>query len=379
MQAIELPRQIQITPECHNERAKCHGFIFTNLKDGKPIRLNYCSKSTVGIVISVETDLDTHLAVALSRESGNRVGFNVFNLTYQFRLVKRSFTQLQCNSINSRHILRFYGKKQKLIYYHESHANIEIRNSVSLKRLSTFSLAEICKEVGLSASFSDLKTSMNLDYIPHLSSMILLLGSKIVMVSEKKTKPKPSVIFNITGHEMYHNIIYQEKRKVLLVEGITSILLMGLDNMGISQLRILKSNLLGRASKLLCWNPIEEVFVVSQRISPKKENHYVLSYATPNLTHIGSLMNIPCYGNHYDEDSQSLFFIEGEGNYKNVSFLEFKGISARLGCPDKPAILEGECLVYIPENLDCDDFYIRYYKDTLIVKRKPHPEDKFTR
>ena len=243
MQPSEFRTEFHITPQVNNERAKCDGFIFTNLKDGKPIRMSYHIRNTVGMIINAVPDPDTHLLVALSREGGNVLGFNIFSMTYQFRLVKRAFTQLQCNSINSRHILRFYGKKQKLIYYHESHANIEIRNSFSLKRLSSFGLTEICKEVGLSATFSDLRISIDLDYIPHLSSMILLLGSKIVLVSEKKTNQKPSVIFSIKGDEAYHSITYKEKRKVLLVEGMFSMMLLGLDNMGISQLRILKSNL----------------------------------------------------------------------------------------------------------------------------------------
>ena len=379
MQPIELPCEFQINTKKRNENSRVGGFIFKNLKDGKPIRLKLKAKGPMGITIASVHDHDTNLIVILAREGTNHLSFTMYHAIYS-RIVKRVIIPIQTNLINSRHIVRFHSKNQKLIHYHESHANIEIRSSISLKPVSTLSLFDICKEVELTNSFSDLRTSIDLDYIPHLSSMILLLGSKIVLVPEQRTKQKPSVIFHIENSERYRSILYKEKRRVMLIVGIVSLLIIELNDVGISQVRVLTSNKLCNSSKFLCWNPIEQIVLLSQRISQKMENYYILSYATPELTHVASLLKIPTYGNYYDEDSQTLFFIEGEDDHKSVSFLCLKGISARLGCPGKPVLLEGECMVYMPEEeFQSEHYLIRYHKDMLVVKRLPHIGDDFTR
>ena len=377
MQPIELPSEFQINPRKRKETQHSGGFIFKNLKDGKPIRLKVRSKDALGIPIAVVHDFDTNIIVVLSRLGTNLLLSMV--VAIYARMVKRVNIPFQSNLINTRHILRFYPRKQKLIRYHEFQANIEIRSSVSLKPLSSFSLAEICREIGLSKNFSDLRTSIDLDYIPHLSSMILLLGAKIVLVPEQKMQ-KPSVIYNIEGYEKYRSIVYKEKQRVLLVAGMSSLLLMNLDNTGICQVRVLTSNRLCNSSKLLCWNPSEEIFLLSQRISQKMENYYILNYSTPELTHIASLLNIPAYGNYYDEESQTFFFIEGEDDRKSVSFIPLKGISTKFERVEKPALLEGECMVYVPEEgVQSEHYLIRYYKGTLLVKGVSQIEDDFTR
>lgn len=238
MQPIDLPPEFQINSNQCQEKTYCDGFIFKNTRDGRPIRLQYRANSLQGIVVTSIHDLDTNLFVVLMREAPNRLSFNLFSVCY-CKMIKRISFPIQSAPINSRHILRFCSKKQKLIHYHESHANIEIRNSASLKLISTYSLAEICKDVGLANRFSDLRTSIDLDCIPHLSSMILLLGSKIVLVPEKKTKQKPAVVFDLGGNERYRSITYKEKQRVVLVIGLSSMLIIGLDDIGISSLPII--------------------------------------------------------------------------------------------------------------------------------------------
>ena len=132
------------------------------------------------------------------------------------------------------------------------------------------------------------------------------------------------------------------------VEGTSSLLLVGFDEIGVGYTRLLKSNKLGKASRLLCWDPVEEMILISQKISQKRENIHILSYKNENCAVAASVLNVPSYGNYYEEDSQSFFFIEGDEERQMISYLSLKDFHKSIEGVEQPVILEGEGLTYMP-------------------------------
>ena len=355
MQPIELPTQFQITTKTSSDTICCAGFYFNNFRSGRPVRTKN-SKITSGVLMTGIFQANINLLVVVSREGPYIISLNLYNLLTH-KLAKRGNIHVQTNSINSRNILRPHFESRKIIFYLESQATIEIRNSFSLKPISTFSLAQLCKELNMSNKFSELRSSVDLDYIPHLSSIVMLLDSKIVLVQCKKTKAAPMILFDGENEE-FSSLHYNSKQRTLLVEGTSSLLLITFDEVGVNPTRLLTSNKLGKASKLLCWNPFEELVVVSQRIAQKREHYHILSYRTENLSVAASVLDVPAYGTYYDEDSQSFLYIEGTEEQQAISRVSLKDFNKNIESFEKPAILEGECMAYIPvtdHQHDCYD------------------------
>lgn len=378
MQAIKLPLEFQFTTK-KSANTTCQGYIFSNKKEGKAVKMGQGHRAPIGIPVISVHDSQRHLLIGLCREGPNLLRLNMFSLT-SFKLLKRIAMANQQNSINSRYILRSYSANQKVVYYHESHANIEVRSSVTLKLRSSYSLSEICQEIGLSDMFSELKTSLDLDYIPHLSSLVMLLGPKIALMDDKKAKQLPTVIYENTTLENYRSINYDENRKIMLGVGTFSFLLVGFNDTGVSYTKTLSSNLLGKTSRMLCWNPAERMIVLSQRTTQKAENFHFLCYKDGRLTHTASVLNLPPYGNCYDEDSQLLLFMEGDDRNRYISSISLRDFNDRIEDLDKPVELEGEIFAFLPPSDHYHDtYFIKFVRDTLIIKPRTMYEDEFVR
>lgn len=155
---------------------------------------------------------------------------------------------------------------------------------------------------------------------------------------------------------------------------------MGFDNHGVSYMRILTSDKLGRSSKWLNWNPLEELIIVAQRISQKTENFHFLSYRTENLSVAASVLSVPTYGNYYDEMNQLLLYIEGVDGKKRISSVSLENFNAKMQGIEKPAILEGEIMAYLPEDdVYSETYLIKCCHESLIVKPQPVYDDQFIR
>lgn len=174
----------------------------------------------------------------------------------------------------------------------------------------------------------------------------MLLGSKIALVTINKGKTKTKVIFESVNNK-FSSLHADSKQKILLVEG-TSLLLVGFDEIGVSYTRLLKSNKLGKARRLLCWDPVEEIILISQKFSQKRENIHILSYKNENCAVAASILNVPSYGNYYEEDSQSFFLIEDDEERQMISYLSPKDFHKSIEGAEQPVILEGEGLTYMP-------------------------------
>lgn len=381
MHAIDLPKEFQIFTKKREEPIQQEeGYVFKNfLKERKATKVKSNSSKTTGILIIGNQVPVGKLIVALCREGPSLLSLNFFRHEKLIPL-KRLLLPIAKNAINSRHILRINARKQKLVFYHESSENIEIRNFSSLRLTNLFSLSEICKEVELINLYTELRTSLDLAYIPHLSSLLLLLGPKVVLLADKTVKAPPSVIFDSKDKAKFRKISYDEKKRVLLGVGVTSILLVGFDNHGVSYMRILTSDKLGRSSKWLNWNPLEELVIVAQRISQKTENFHFLSYRTENLSVAASVLSVPTYGNYYDEMNQLLLYIEGVDGKKRISSVSLENFNAKMQGIEKPAILEGEIMAYLPEDdVYSETYLIKCCHESLIVKPQPVYDDQFIR
>ena len=379
MQAIELPEEFQIKTKKSPESMFGHILIFSNLKEGRALKYRNNAKNCCGIHITSSFDANTNLHVSLFREGPNILHMVLFNFL-NFKVLKRVQVHIHKNSINTRFILRICSAGKKIIFYHESQATIEIRSLLSLKIITTVNILELCQSVYPADMFNDARASLDLEYVPHLSSSALLLGTKIVLAPDLKLNQAPTVIFDSKELDQYRKLIYNRDKRTLLAVGGSTILLIEFDNYGVSHLRLLSSDKISKASRFLCWEPEEDVVIFSQKVSFIEENYYILSYRTPNLTLIASLQNIPTYGQLYHQATQTLMFIEGKARNKWVGSLSLKNINISVKDCDEPAVLEGECLVYIPDlEPQTDLFTICHYRNTLFVKPLPTSYNYFNR
>ena len=365
MQAIELPSQYKVTTQKSSDTICCGGFIFINFRCGRP--LNPSLDPTSGVFL-VEVILPkTNLLICVYREGPYILTLNIYNLL-SYKLTRRGTIYANTNAVNSRYILRPNHDSKKLIFYLECQSSIEIRSILSLKLIKTLSLAQICNQLNMSNKFSELKCSVDMDYISHLSSIIMLLNTKIVLIQvDKATTTIPMVLFD-NEIEKFNSLRYNSKQRTLLVEGTSSILLLKFDEVGVNSTRLLTSNKLGKASKLLCWNPFEDLVVVSQRIAQKREHYHILSYRTENLSVAASILGVPAYGTFYEEESQSFLYIEGTEEQQAISRVSLKDFNSNIGSFEKPLVLEGECMTYIPvTDHQHDSYYMIGYRTFLYV------------
>ena len=372
MLAIELPSELRITTKKTEDTICCAGFLFNKFGDIKTLRVKHTKQISSGVLMTGALQPNVNLAVIVSREGSNTLGLNLYNLLTR-KLAKRRTIHTQTIPTNSRIVLRSHFEAKRILFYFESQGTIEIRNSISLKIVSTFSLAEICDSLNMSNDFSELKASVDFDYIPHMSNVVILLDSKIVLVQAKKTTP--TILFD-NENEKFHRFSYNPNQWILLAEGISSLLLIDFDEFGARSIRLLTSNTLGRSCKLLCWNPFEEIIVVSQRIARKRENFHILSYKTESLTVAASVLDVQTYGNYYNKDSQSLIFIEGNEQLQMMSCLSLKDFNKNIEGVEQPAILEGECMAYLPKTDHQHDSYNLYEFNGIIAVKPQFSSDK---
>ena len=382
MQTLELPEDLRITTKKSPEAKFGHIYIFSNLKEGKAMKFKDHGKCGSGIPITNAFDPRTKLVVCLFRE-----GPNLLNLTLSsmmtLRFLKRAVIHIPKNSFNSLCILRVCSKTQRIFFYNECLAAIQIRSLQSLTIIKTYALADICQRLQFADLFSEVRSSVDLEYIPHLSSMVLLLGCKIVLMPEKKAKEDPVVLFNGKDVDNFRKIMYNVEKRVLLAVGVSAILLVQFDNFGVSGLRLLTSEMLGKSSMFLYWDPKGEMVIFSQRGGGvcKAANYHVLSYKSLNLTLVGSLMHATMYGHQFDEASQTLFLVEnGLGLQKRLSSISLKDLNDDFEKSEEPVELESECLTYLdliePET---HQYKINYIRDTLVLKPCPCVVDVFAR
>lgn len=347
MQAIELPSEYHVAIKQNRDAFCCNGFIVDKYGSRKQIRSKHNIKISSGVLMIAIFQNSLNLLVVIGREGPYMLSLNLFN-TLTDKLAKRTIIPILHNSFNFKRILRLHFEAKRIIFYLESQATIEIRNSSSLKPVSTFRLAQICNELNMSDRFSELKASVDLDYIPHLSSIVMILDSQVVMIEGKNAKASPMVIFD-SKHEKFKSLRCNTKQRALLVEGNSSLVLLGLNEVGeASYTKVFTSNYLGKAGKLLCWNPFEEIVVVTQRIALSRENFHVLSYKTETISVAASVLNVPTYGNYYEEHSQTLIYVEGNEDQQIISYLSLKDFNKNVVSGATPAILEGQCMAYLP-------------------------------
>lgn len=372
MQAIELPKEFQIITKKRPESQCGHGYLFRNLKEGRAIKFKHHAKNSCGIYICSANDARTKLGVSLFREGPNLLNMVLFNFI-SFSVIKRTQIHVPKSTVNSRIVLKMCPGKQRIIFYHESQGTIEIRSLLSLKVIKTYSLSDICQSVQMTDLFAELRTSVDLEYISHLSSIIMLLGSKIVLIADKKYKEPPLVVFNAKEVDRFRSMHYDPTKRMLMAVAISSLLLVEFDNFGVSCMRLLTSDKLGRSSRFLCWNPKEDLVVFSQKVNFKLENYYIMSYKPANLTVAATIRNIPPYGHSYDESTQTLFFVEDGMMRKRVSSICLKDFNTNFKSLDEPIDLEGQYLTCIPDDgSEANVFKIFYCREALIVKPMPN-------
>ena len=365
MQAIELPSQYKVTTQKSSDTTCCSGFVFISFRCGRPLSTSPDTKVSSGVFL-VEVFLPKmNLLVGVYREGPYVLTLNLYSLL-TFKVMRRGKVYANTNTVNSRYILRSNCESKRIIFYLEGQASIEVRSILSFKVIKTFALAQICNELNMSNQFSELISSVDMDYISHLSSIVLLLNTKVVMVQVHKST-SPILVFD-NEIEKLCSLHYNSKQRTLLVEGTSSLLLITFDEVGVSSTRLLTSNKLGKASKLLCWNPFEELVVVSQRIAQKREHYHILSYRTENLSVAASVLDVPAYGTYYDEDSQSFLYIEGTEEQQAISRVSLKDFNKNIESFEKPAILEGECMAYIPvTDHQHHSYYMISFREILFV------------
>lgn len=97
--------------------------------------------------------------------------------------------------------------------------------------------------------------------------------------------------------ERLNALRYESEQRVLLVSGVTSLFLFGFDDAGLSYSRHIACNQLGRAIRLLGWNPKEEFIVIAQRTIGEQESYHLIDYAASDPTFVSFLKGADNHGN----------------------------------------------------------------------------------
>ena len=314
----------QIQARRRHEYNQDIAFLFVG--SGKSYKLRESYKGNLGTVIAGQNHLKLGLGLILTRE-GSTMSFILHNNSSSRRLLKRFSIQIENNYANFHQTVRLCNGESVFLFYHESKAEIEIRSLTSLKKTWSLDLTQMCNKFNLLKYLDQIKASLDFDSITHLGKIVLLLANKLILV-KKDSVDQSEVVFDcseLTIKERLMGLRYNFEQRILLVIGMTSFFLFGFDDKGLSYSRNIGCNQLGRAIRLLGWDPKEEFILIAQRIMGDHENYHLIDYRTSDPMIINFLNGKLLLGNCYDSINHRLFYIEvGSDQRKDIRTVSFR-------------------------------------------------------
>ena len=320
---------LQIQAKRRQEFDQDYGFLFVG--SGKSYKLRWSSKGNLGTILTGHNHLRLGLVLILARE-GSTINFILHSIRNSRRLLKWCSIQIENNYANFHQNVRLCNGESVFLFYHESKAEIEIRSLTSLKKTWSLDLTQMCNKFNLLKYLDQIKASLDFDSITHLGKIVLLLANKLILV-KKDSVDQSEVVFDcseLTIKERLMGLRYNFEQRILLVIGMTSFFLFGFDDKGLSYSRNIGCNQLGRAIRLLGWDPKEEFILIAQRIMGDHENYHLIDYRTSDPMIINFLNGKLLLGNCYDSINHRLFYIEiGHDQRKEIRTVSFRDFRAK--------------------------------------------------
>ena len=314
---------LQIQARRRQEFSLDFGLVFVG--PGKSFKIRETCKGNNGTVIMGQQCGRLRLGIILTRE-GATLSFLLHNLR-NAQTVKQLCIPIENNYVNYHHIFRVCNDDATFLFYHESKTEIEIRSFNTLKKRRTLDLLPICQKFNLLESLNQIKVSLEFDSIDHLGKIVLVLVNKLVLV-KKDSSNNSEILFDCADlniKERLMGVKYDSEQKVLIASGMVTFFLFGFDDIGLSYSRQIACNQLGRAIRLLGWDPKEEIILIAQRIMGNKENYHLIDYRAPDPVTMSFLKGQSVMGTLYDPEGHKLHFIDvGADKRKEIRTVNFK-------------------------------------------------------
>ncbi len=241
-------------------------FYFRDLGQGKTQTIPHVFRTGGGLNIGVVRNFSLCTQVCLRRGAESPLVLETLFMR-RFPIVKRVPVRItQFDQSYSTVFKLCHYDSRFFVFYHEQHPIVEVRSLISLKVVTTCGLEGIFSGLDLNSKANELKTSIDVTYIPFLEQFALAIGSTVVLAKDSAVK---RIIYDAKLHnakERFTNISYDNCSNHLLVVGTASIVIFQLDSIGTCPARTLPldQSSYGRGARFLGWIHSESLLMIGK-------------------------------------------------------------------------------------------------------------------
>jgi len=283
------------------------------------------------------------LLIASNKLNSDRLQIKLVTTT-SLKPIKSTKIFVGDNCETQRLVLKANHASASLLFYHEASMEMRLIKEFALITRRTYHLQSLCASIGISSYVNDIKKLVDLEFIPHLSGLVVSFGMCLGLLLPREEAPR--VIYQPQG-EVVRSVQYEPKEKLLLVLGSQSISLLDVDTKGVVSSRRLESNFLKMDCRVLVWDSLSKMIVLAQLTAKNRENYHFIGYCSQKINQKTSILNKPRNSSIYCQRRKSLLYMEE--NRESRAIKSFPLLDADCDQESGECRIEGDIIACLPK------------------------------
>lgn len=282
------------------------------------------------------------------------------------KAIKKTRVYVEDNTDTRKLVLKTNKATSSILFYHEGSMEIRLIKELALVTRKTYHLQELCCCLGINEGITQIKKSIDLEYIPSLCCIVVSFGTCIGLIPTCKDMPR---IIHKTDSDQIRNIYYDSTEKLLLVLGTTSLSLFNIDAQGVTGSRVFNNCFLKMPCRVLGWDTVEGAIVLAQLTNRGRENFHLMRYCSKGIILKTSVINKMKNSSYYSKKCKTLFYVDDDCSQGKI-IRGFPMSNAR--CDEEECIIEGEKVAVLPQHCCQAKSIMLDIKQGLIFARPLH-------